>query len=605
MPTGLGGKLHVIMRHNSKSQSALEYVMTYSWAVIVVVVVIALLFAMGFFNPSSNLPQTVITGFVATPVNSVAVSSSQFEIAVGNAKISKVNISGISVLVNGHNFTNFVCSHNGEVQPGGSVFCTIYGTYPQSVTARVYINYSFYNGAFTEQDVSTGTVQTSTTSAPLPSIGSTSFVETGLPSGYAWTVTYNGASESSSTNEITFPPVSSAGYFQYTVSILSNSTGGCTTTYTPSPASGTAASGITTGVSFSHVTYCVTTFTESGLPPSYTWLATYNSVQHSSSTNTITFTTGEGTYAYSINTLANSSSGCTTTYTPSSSPASPIAAGITASVGFSTSTTCTTTFTESGLPSGYKWNVTYNSVLKSSTSTTITYSTTYSGTKPNYAYSINTLSNSTGACTTTYTPSPSSGTLTAGSTQSISFSGSTTCTTTFTESGLPSGYKWNVTYNSVLKSSTSSTITYSTTYTGTQPSYSYTVPTLSNSSAGCTTTYTPSSSPSSPVAVGSLVSVTFTPLTTCTTTFTESGLPGGYTWSVDYGGTTYSASSGSQIQFTTAPGTYSFSVSPVDESPLTSCAATIVEYYVYSPSPSSGSLVAGSPQSITYSLVCP
>ncbi len=263
--------------------------------------------------------------------------------------------------------------------------------------------------------------------------------------------------------------------------------------------------------------------------------------------------------------------------------------------------TTITVFTESGLPSGYKWNVTYNSVLQSSTTSSIT----FLNTQGTYSYTVPTLSNSSAGCTTTYTPSSSSGTLLAGSTQSISFSGSTTCTTVFTESGLPSGYKWNVTYNSVLKSSTSSTITYSTTYTGTQPSYSYTVPTLSNSSAGCTTTYTPSSSPSSPVAVGSLVSVTFTPLTTCTTTFTESGLPGGYTWSVDYGGTTYSASSGSQIQFTTAPGTYSFSVSPVDESPLTSCAATIVEYYVYSPSPSSGSLVAGSPQSITYSLVCP
>jgi hypothetical protein len=38
---------------NKKGQSALEYLMTYGWALVVIVIVIAALFAFGIFNPPS------------------------------------------------------------------------------------------------------------------------------------------------------------------------------------------------------------------------------------------------------------------------------------------------------------------------------------------------------------------------------------------------------------------------------------------------------------------------------------------------------------------------------------------------------------------------
>ncbi len=43
-----------------KGQAAWEFLMTYGWAVIIVVVVVAALFAMNIFNPSAFEPNKVV-----------------------------------------------------------------------------------------------------------------------------------------------------------------------------------------------------------------------------------------------------------------------------------------------------------------------------------------------------------------------------------------------------------------------------------------------------------------------------------------------------------------------------------------------------------------
>ena len=49
--------------HKTKrSQSALEYMMTYGWAILIIVIVAVILYSMGIFNPSSSITSTV-TGF--------------------------------------------------------------------------------------------------------------------------------------------------------------------------------------------------------------------------------------------------------------------------------------------------------------------------------------------------------------------------------------------------------------------------------------------------------------------------------------------------------------------------------------------------------------
>ena len=59
-----------ISRKSKRSQSALEYMMTYGWAILIIVIVAVILYSMGIFNPSSSI-STTITGFSSTPVSSV------------------------------------------------------------------------------------------------------------------------------------------------------------------------------------------------------------------------------------------------------------------------------------------------------------------------------------------------------------------------------------------------------------------------------------------------------------------------------------------------------------------------------------------------------
>lgn len=46
----------------TKAQSALEYMMTYGWAILIIVIVAAVLYSLGIFNPSANAGTTA-TGF--------------------------------------------------------------------------------------------------------------------------------------------------------------------------------------------------------------------------------------------------------------------------------------------------------------------------------------------------------------------------------------------------------------------------------------------------------------------------------------------------------------------------------------------------------------
>ncbi len=45
-----------------KAQAAMEYLMTYGWAILIIVVVIAALYAMGVFKQKSTVPYTGFTG---------------------------------------------------------------------------------------------------------------------------------------------------------------------------------------------------------------------------------------------------------------------------------------------------------------------------------------------------------------------------------------------------------------------------------------------------------------------------------------------------------------------------------------------------------------
>ena len=331
----------------------------------------------------------------------------------------------------------------------------------------------------------------------------TFFKETGLPSGFTWQMSYNNVTKTNvSPDNISYFGV--PGNFSYRVNFSTTSSSpGCRTAFSANTSSsstglalsGYAEAGSNVTIVFYANTVCTTTFNETGLPSGINWYVTYDSVnEYNSSPSTIKFVTKTAggaipTYAFSVNTLTNTSSSlaCTTSRYPTPSSGS-LKAGLIENISFSAYTFCTTTFTESGLSTGITWGVTYNGIGKSTTAPgSITFTSNTTGPSiPSYPYTVTPITSNSSSvydCTTNASRSPISGTADSGATVPITFDEQTTCITTFDESNLPSSFPWNVTFNSVEQRATATSMQFTTvTSGGGIPSYSYSVPTLTSTS---------------------------------------------------------------------------------------------------------------------------
>jgi len=65
----------------AKGQSALEYMMTYGWAILIIVIVAVILYSMGIFNPSSAVT-TTSSGFSPFAISSVICSPAGLTVAI-------------------------------------------------------------------------------------------------------------------------------------------------------------------------------------------------------------------------------------------------------------------------------------------------------------------------------------------------------------------------------------------------------------------------------------------------------------------------------------------------------------------------------------------
>ena len=83
--------------HKTKrSQSALEYMMTYGWAILIIVIVAVILYSMGIFNPSSSI-STTITRFSSTPVSSaIFTDNGGLSLSVQNSVGYPIEITNIT-----------------------------------------------------------------------------------------------------------------------------------------------------------------------------------------------------------------------------------------------------------------------------------------------------------------------------------------------------------------------------------------------------------------------------------------------------------------------------------------------------------------------------
>ena len=66
---------------SKRSQSALEYMMTYGWAILIIVIVAVILYSMGIFNPSSSVTFTS-SGFSPFKISSSLCTSLGLDISI-------------------------------------------------------------------------------------------------------------------------------------------------------------------------------------------------------------------------------------------------------------------------------------------------------------------------------------------------------------------------------------------------------------------------------------------------------------------------------------------------------------------------------------------
>ncbi len=143
---------------NRRSQSALEYLTTYAWVIAIIVIGLAIVFGLGIFNSRGSLPNTVLSGFSGVTVTAAVTNYTVLEMIVANTLSHKINIASVYVLVNSVNLTVYTCQ-NSTLYTGEQTLCTVPGSFSGS-NNKVSIVYTFYNGAFNQQSISTGSVLT-------------------------------------------------------------------------------------------------------------------------------------------------------------------------------------------------------------------------------------------------------------------------------------------------------------------------------------------------------------------------------------------------------------------------------------------------------------
>ena len=110
-----------------KGQSAMEYLMTYGWAILIVIIVAAALYALGVFNPATFTGRTA-TGFtqLGAPSDWDLLSDGSFKMKLSNNKIpTPVTIYSITATLSGNSqtYNTFNCTGNGQyltIGPGGT-----------------------------------------------------------------------------------------------------------------------------------------------------------------------------------------------------------------------------------------------------------------------------------------------------------------------------------------------------------------------------------------------------------------------------------------------------------------------------------------------------
>ena len=148
----------------AKGQSALEYMMTYGWAILIIVIVAVILYSMGIFNPRASVT-AASSGFSPFAASAAVCGSSKLTVAftvgglpsgASSAIIQSASYSsgsGISPAT-GSNSTHITVSSGSSFNETFSATCTS----GVGFSASGVVNYSVTTAAGTATYSATGTI---------------------------------------------------------------------------------------------------------------------------------------------------------------------------------------------------------------------------------------------------------------------------------------------------------------------------------------------------------------------------------------------------------------------------------------------------------------
>ncbi len=123
---------------NVKAQSALEYMITYGWMILVVAIVLAALYFLGVFNSSALISDTCTMPIGFTCTGTVLTSSGSLSLSMEQGTSSQINVTAI-----GCN-TNVTTANMQQESPQVSIFAGSSYTFN---SVQCYAGASAFSGA--------------------------------------------------------------------------------------------------------------------------------------------------------------------------------------------------------------------------------------------------------------------------------------------------------------------------------------------------------------------------------------------------------------------------------------------------------------------------
>ncbi|MDE1871174.1 MAG: hypothetical protein KGI06_02955 [Candidatus Micrarchaeota archaeon] len=139
------------MAGTARAQSATEYLITYSWAIIIIAVTLAALYALGLFNPSSFVSNQCIFPADFSCISGFFYSNGTLSINFVQATSTAINITAVRCnsddITNGTNLTQYSPAY--YVPVGGNITltakCYANGTVFTSQPGTLYRGYVIVN----------------------------------------------------------------------------------------------------------------------------------------------------------------------------------------------------------------------------------------------------------------------------------------------------------------------------------------------------------------------------------------------------------------------------------------------------------------------------